>query len=622
MNTTTTLNNRGLNTGADKIAKFKAKRDEKKQNKEASLNVFEVKAVIDSFKKMTANDNPTVGPTTNSNTNQLALYFCPTIAMKALIAHFNLTKDEAAAGGVYVGLQRKNASEMEDQKQFCTDGIDVLITMINNDMVEGLIDEMKNCDLTDAENVSKILWDLTVVYRMYQEKIIDSAKKAEFVDIKIALEHYRALSLRTVKHVMQYNDEDDMEISEENAKPINRPNTKIIIYKTLPDTDLGDGTTRLYFRDPVAIIQDNLADFLTDLVEAAYEMDVEMSPEEVTRLLDYKGDGPVADLVRSVKYGYYIFSREYRETISLIDKEEDKDLWLKTREAYNQAVDTLRVLTRQLLNDYDSDTAATIMQLIACSGKDGFDAKSSNQIAINLLPEEFMTSVINHKAEVKVMGYPVLTNVTLANGNKDLVAGKTVEFLNGVSDNGSIIDFGKEIEYATGEFRIENFKSNLYAVQDIVFNVPKTDFSKRVFFVKSGSYGNDLAVLIDGIKEGSRLTIKRDGSIMKMDTMIADVKYEGNGVGIENLFGVYGTVSYLKVAEVEGKSPVVMFELSDIEEMTLVADDVDDIIDDFTSNKTIVNEPEDVIFEDFTTNKEELTEEDYDLYDEEEYDVE
>lgn len=579
-----------LNNGSNKLAGLNSAIQEKKAANVKTINSFNASTVVLSHKQMTASDTPDVGSTTNKNTNQLALYFCPTTATKALIAHFKLTK-ETIGEAKYIGLVSKLAAKMQDRKQFCTDDKEVWVTMVNNDMVEELIQEMKACDLCDEENIKKIFWDLTVIYRMYQERIIDSAKKAYVVDILIAIENYRALSLQPVKHIVAYGDEDiDFDFEDKSNHVLTEGNSKIVIYKSTPEKELPDGTKRKFFRDPVSEIQASLAKFLEDLVNIATDIKVEMPQEEIERLLSYAGDGPVADLNTSVKYGYRIFSQNYRTAMSEINKEEDMNKYLIVKERYNKSTDTLAILTRQLLDGYTPVEAASIMQLIACTTADGFNADSTNQIAINLLTPEYMTMILEKQAQVKDMGYPVHINVSLKEGD-------VIELVNGIAEDGSVVNFGKEIEYATGIFTIIKFNGRLYATQKIKFDVPKADFTKRVFFVNPKSI-NDLDVVVDGLKEGSMLTVKKDGTITKQGAVIADVKYEGNGEGIEKLLGVQGTVTYLKVAEFDnGNKPVIMFELSDVEVFQSVLESEDDIVDEFEVEGEIAIDSDDVEIE-------------------------
>jgi hypothetical protein len=449
---------------------------------------------------------------------------------------------------------------------------------------------MKSCDLNNPANVKKIIWDLTVIYRMYQELTIDAAKKCYVVDILIAVECVKPLSSQAISHVLQYSDEDKLEIKSENYRPLTKKNERLTIYQTTPEKNLADGTQREFFIDPINRVQQTLAEFLEELVDAAYNIKVEMPEVEVKRLLSYQGRGPVQDLIETVKYAYRTISIEYRETISEINREENEDLYQRTKEDYKRGILSLKVLARQLLDGLDAKEAASIMQYIACANAEGFNQESTNQIAINLVTEEFLTMLVQTSAEVKVMGYKVLVNMKVDN-NPELKEGDVVKFFNGVTDNGSIIDFKKEIEYASGEFRIEKFNGSLYAVKDITFDIAKADFSKRVFCVKAtkGRNENDVNAIIDKLKEGSQLVIRKDGSIRNHDELIAEVKHEDGGA-IAKLLGVTGTVSYLKVIRTEQYPTMIMFELDDIE--VLVPTTNEDIMPEIETNEVIIEETE------------------------------
>lgn len=572
-----------LNNGSNILAGINALKNEKREQIKERVIEFAKENIVICHKQMTASGNPSVGDVTNKNTTHLALSFCPNIASNALIKHFELS--EADLGhSKYVGLVAKLASDMEDSKTFCTDDKKVLITLINNSMVDGLIEEMKSCDLRDPENVKKILWDLTVIFRMYQELTIDAAKKCYIVDILIAVECVKPMSLMPVKHYMPYADEDDKEIDFTKNRALTTKNDKITIYQATPEKKLKDGSKRILFVDPTSKVQKSLAMFLEELVAMAYEIEVEMPEAEVQRLLNYKGDGPVEDLTQTVKYAYRTISIEYRETISTINREENEDLYIRTKEEYKRGISSLQTLAKQLLADYSPEEAASIMQYVACANAEGFNQESTNQIAVNLLSAEFLTMIVNTSAEIKVMGYKVLHNMGIKEGD-------VVNFLHGVSDDGSILDFGKEIEYVTGEFRIEKFKGSLYAVKDIVFDIAKADFSKRVFCVKAvkGRTANEVDAIVDALKEGSQIVVRKDGSIRNHDALIAEVKHEDGGA-ISKLLGVTGTVSYLKVVETEGYPTMIMFELENLEELESYTDE--DIMPEIETDEIVVTEDE------------------------------
>lgn len=547
----------------------------KKAEKLSKLTGISVEIIIDCFAQATANGNPDVGSTTNKNTTHFALYYCPDKASKALIQHFKLNKEQIGTAK-YVGLVPTLASKLNNTKSynFNTDGKDVLVSLISEDMVEALIEEMKSCDLFDEDNLRKIIWDLTVIYRMYQEKIIDSAKKAYIVEILISIDCYRPLSLQKINYLMTYGEDDTLKMDEEEKSKIDPLAGSLedgfFIYKKVPTKTLKDGSKRLFFRDPISEIQKALAIHLTNVIKHVNKIVVAMPESEIERLLSYEGEGPVADLTQSVKYAYNVFSTENRESMSKIDKDSQEDLYKSTKEAYNKSLDVVKILARQLLDGYSPEDACSIMQLIACMsqgvGNNGpvFNPASTNQLPITLLKEEYMTMVKNTTAQVKVMGYPLLFNAGLKEGD-------VVEFVNGVTENGSILNFGKELINATGTFEIINFNGQLFATKDLTFNIPKPDYTKRVFFVKNRK-NMDVDAIVDELCEGSKITIKKDGTIKKQDQVIAEVKFEGEG-GIDKLLGVYGEVTYLKVATTSRDQLVIMFELSNVEKLVATVEE-------------------------------------------------
>lgn len=525
---------------------------------EKAVNLFNKDNIVSAFRVTTTSGNINVGSATNKCTTHIALSVTPTLGRKALMKTFGLTMEEVGVGK-YVGLAKVAAREMKDIKKYCTDNKDVLVTLISQDMVDDLLEEMKNCDLNDAENVQKIFWDLNVIYRMYQELIIDAAKKAYKVVIKIMLEGYRPMSLQKFNHDFNYAE-----------KTINISQST----KSMVGIEL--------FQDPINEIQEDLADFVKELVTKAFEVEIEMSEEESNRLLGYLGYGPVADLIQTVKHGYAALTGQHQailEEIRELDEDNEEAIAIENKR-YSFGLERLKTLVEQLLDGYTDEDAASIMHLIACTDSNmNFNKKSGNQIAVSLMPEKYLSMILANDAKVKVMGYQIAVDVKLE-------VGSVVEFSNGVSMDGAVLEFKNEIEYANGLFRIEEFKGKKYAVKDIEFKSKEADYSKRVFSVKQKSF-KDIEVIKDSLKEGSTIIVDETGDVKTRDTRIASVKCEfgaecENGNTIETLLNVRGTVTYLNIIESEDYGFTILFELSNVVELEEEEDIMPDIIEDET----------------------------------------
>ena len=496
-----------------------------------------------------------IGTISNDNSIIISLAVSTYLAKKALMKTFKIDESEVGTDK-YVGIVAKEATSMEDLKKYCTDNEKVLISLVYAGIEDELIEEIKRCDLNDKDNLKKIYWDFNVVYRMYQEMQIDSAKKAINVEIKIIIEGYRPLSLQKYTHKFDY------------------ANKKIEITQKGVNTE-DDTATRqddcILFQDPINDIQEVCVQTIVTCSNEMFAAEVIMSDEESTRLQAYKGEGPVKDLMNNVKPGYAALTGQHQEILAALrlytDKDSNEESIKLENKRFTKALSVLKTLPLQLLDGYTDNEACSILQSIACTDSNGvFDRRSGSQLATSLLSEKYLSMILENEAKVKVMGYKI-------NINNGLKIGDQVEFINGVCyDNGSLLHFKKEIGYANGIFRIEEFKGSLYAVKDLEFNSPKPDYSKRVFFVRKKSIKMEISEIEEMLQEGSVLVVDAYGDIKSRGMKVASVNcafdsVATNGNTINDLINVRGTVSYLNIVESKVYGPTIMFELSDVVEL-------------------------------------------------------
>lgn len=520
----------------------------KKAVKENYLTSFMKESMIESFIISTCRNDTNVGQVSNKCTTNIALSLMPALAKLALLRTFGITEDESNKGQKYIGIVCKSSLDMDNVEKYCTDNHKVLVTKVNKGLAEKAWKEMQTCDLSDYSNIKKIYWDLNVIYRMYQELTIDAAKKAYQVEIEALIEGFRPMSLQKFSHTFNWREK---------------------VCDIVPNTQHAKNVE--LFEDHIYDIQKQLVTLTTDFTNKSFEIEVTMSEEEKTRLLGYRGHGPIADLVQSVKHSYSALTGQHQEALEEIRNNEDvfgedEEAIASENKRYKAAMNVLRVLALQLLDGVDDNNAASILQLIACTDSNGsFDKHSGNQIAVSLMPEKYLAMVLHNGAKVDVMGYK------LAVDNK-LEIGSEVEFVNGVSNNGSILEFKNEIEYATGLFRIEKFNGMKYAVKNLEFVSPNADYSKRVFSIKQNSY-KEIETIKELMAEGSSIVVDEIGDIKSRDIRIAAVKCEFGDVcdmgnTISDLLNVRGIVSYLNIIESKDYGYTVIFELSDVVELS------------------------------------------------------
>lgn len=533
--------------------------EENKSENQSAITDFKVESIEAAFAKSTFaaagvlswdhSKRMGVGPATNANTNHILMMKTKAIGKKALLKAFHMKESEIGVDK-YIGLNKEKSEELaKTNRRYMSHGVEALITRLKVSQIGELLKEMRRADLNDKENIVKIFMDINAIYRLYQEKIIDAAKKLYKVEIHILLDAYRAMSLQKWIHEFDYTTK-KLEISQ---IPYNKKGVEL-------------------FADPIYELQCDLNLHVENNVNAIFDLEIEMSDEEMKRLLSYQGEGPVADLRTVVKVAYSALTAEHQARVNEIralylGNDEPVELIAVENKRYSYNLSKLKNLALQLLDGYSDEDAASIMQLLSCLDKKGqFNKRSGNQIATSLLPEKYLTMVLNTQAEVKVCGY----RLAVDNGLK---VGEEVEFINGVSNNGSILDFKNEIEYATGTFKIEMFEGSKYAVKDLAFNSPEADYNKRYFVVKSKSYKN-LDTLLDALTINSTIVVDDMGAIKARGIKLAEVRGEMSGEcsefgnTIETLVNVRGTVSYVNIVDGDDKyGNTIMFELADVVEL-------------------------------------------------------
>lgn len=528
-------------------------------------------SMVRSFAKITLIDNLGVGQVTVAGANCNLIVFVPKTATKAIMLELGVDMKtvKSNAGVKYVGLQAQIAKEIGYE----TDDKTALVTIVDDSMVDGLMDQMRKCDLLDEENLKKIFKDVDCLYRMYQEMTIDSAKKVFIVKIKFMITSYRAKSIRKFKKNFNY----DEKIYEFN--------------KTFPERkDERTGQMIKYYSDPFHKMQTIAIEFLKVTLESLDKAEIGMPAEEKKRLKAFTNFGPYADLMSICKSAYGIITAKksrdietysskfsFDSTVNPTDIDED-DFIKEIKAICNADLDRIKNLVRQLTAEISAYQRASLVQCVAKSKDNVLDPKSSNMMATSLLPQEFLTMVRDTTSLIKVMGYKIVRNAGLVIGSK-------VEFENGVSVTcGSTLDFQNEMAFATGEFDITELNGELYATKPLEFHIEEADFTKRLFVVKPNSY-KSLKVLKTIIEEGRVVLVDDMGQIVSNEKTIAEVKYsdkavkKGQGIGMKDLLGVKGLVTNVTVIDNTdpSKAPFFMFELSNIEELPkAVEQEIDD----------------------------------------------
>lgn len=313
--------------------------------------------------------------------------------------------------------------------------------------------EMKNGTEKDKQryrelitSVIRIANDLDVIFRYYQETVIDAAKTGKFIKLELLPKGHKILSQVKinggVRRVVSGIDENGKEIySGEREAFIERDEVNTEISRTL-----------------ISDIQDEYINLAKDYVEEIDKASVKPGILEMKRLINIQKDKNFANIINSVMYcknTYYALSAEYAEALKAEEEvsENTLDSGLEmnisvAKMNFEEGCALLAQQLRRILKGLTLDEAIGVVMvaLYTKDGKGNFNFNSSNGFLINTLKEEYLIYLNDGISSFKT-GFRILRNDGLNNGD-------TTAIINSVDiKNKIIIDTNKEI--FTGLVHIE-----------------------------------------------------------------------------------------------------------------------------------------------------------------------
>lgn len=313
--------------------------------------------------------------------------------------------------------------------------------------------EMKNGTEKDKQryrelitSVIRIANDLDVIFRYYQETVIDAAKTGKFIKLELLPKGHKILSQVKinggVRRVVSGIDENGKEIySGEREAFIERDEVNTEISRTL-----------------ISDIQDEYINLAKDYVEEIDKASVKPGILEMKRLINIQKDKKFANIINSVMYcknTYYALSAEYAEALKAEEKvsENTLDSGLEmnisvAKMNFEKGCALLAQQLRKILKGLTLDEAIGVVMvaLYTKDGKGNFNFNNSNGFLINTLKEEYLIYLNDGISSFKT-GFRILRNNGLNNGD-------TTAIINSVDiKNKIIIDTNKEI--FTGLVHIE-----------------------------------------------------------------------------------------------------------------------------------------------------------------------
>lgn len=313
--------------------------------------------------------------------------------------------------------------------------------------------EMKNGTEKDKQRYRELITsvigianDLDVIFRYYQETVIDAAKTGKFIKLELLPKGHKILSQVKinggVRRIISGTDENGKEIySGEREAFIERDEVNTEISRTL-----------------ISDIQDEYINLAKDYVEEIDKASVKPGILEMKRLINIQKDKKFANIINSVMYcknTYYALSAEYAEALKA-EEEVSENTWGSGLEMnisvakmnFEKGCALLAQQLRRILKGLTLDEAIGVVMvaLYTKDGKGNFNFNNSNGFLINTLKEEYLIYLNDGISSFKT-GFRILRNNGLNNGDTTAIT-NSVDIKNKI-----IIDTNKEI--FTGLVHIE-----------------------------------------------------------------------------------------------------------------------------------------------------------------------
>ena len=325
-------------------------------------------------------------------------------------------------------------------EEILADKTDMDFVTVSAEQENLIIAEMISCDLNDVKNLRKIFADINDLFRMYQELIIDAAKKLYVVAVTFNTNMLKANSTIAMEHNFKsFKDFKGLDIVRANrfAAPKETAVGEVVEFKN----DKGQ-IVKYSFRDTISVIQDTVADQFVQLVstEGKAKYDTIMPNEETIASFGLGSEFStfVSDMYTAIRTPYSKLTAWKSEEISkvheaLANKKVSRYAASKrideVNKIYDEAIAELSNTARWYTKDLDMAVAGKVMYMISNIKRENktwvIDTESTNQVFLAVAPELFSAYLIESQAEMKICGYRVLGNT------EELVEGQTLTFVNG-----------------------------------------------------------------------------------------------------------------------------------------------------------------------------------------------
>ena len=421
-----------------------------------------------SFLGQIKNGNDGVGTVTNMNTKQLALLFVLRDIESKRQLGTPLTLDEKKVleitPKVFAKALKSNLQTVENYEPLMTEVFNfgdskINVQKISFNRIDTIMRRARQMKMT-LHNCILFLQDLNIVFRLYQEKIIDSAKTGDVIKLAIRLgDHLKASSLFKTSISIDWND-----------KTILRSDAKQNNNLTEEEIESGCYAFNDYLGNTRATLVNSYSDDIEKLINS---YTVEFSTEDLT--------------VFEIPFGKQLFiamselKLMYNDAASTIyNYSEDETAKMQYKAQLAALTSTVRLLTPDLS---DANRGLLMKKIALATGKGVIQPQGTNKFAENVCQEEHVLMLTDKGfAEIDFCGTKIISNKT------SFTVGDIIDLNGGIAidDKGNIILAAEDIN---GSFLLKEVDSKLYATTLIKEQVGE--------IVSSGEFAMKLTGKID-----------------------------------------------------------------------------------------------------------------------------
>lgn len=397
------------------------------------------------------------------------------------------------------------------------DGVEEVIKTLTTKDVEAITAEMKRTDLSNpfenkkitegTENEKKrykelaislvrIANDLDIIFRYYQETVIDAAKTGKFIKLELLVSGHKALSQVKInggiRRTLIGKDENGNEIRSNKLQTYVERNT------------LNTGTQ--YHKTLFSDVQDKGIEVMQKFIDSMNEVNSIPDIYKIRRLAQIKEAKEYKNIINAISYckaTYLALSNEYSKARNTEDNTGSD--WKSSFEVnisvakmnFEKGCALLAQQLRKILSGLDIEKAIDIVEvaLYTNGGKGDFNFNYSSGLLTNVLREEYLIN-LNNGSDTFDTEYRITKNKGLDNGkatylinNVDIKNMITIDSKKELFTGGVIIKDREEITDENGFVLLDSEgkprKTNGVAVHKVIIETPQYADDELVLTFKS-----------------------------------------------------------------------------------------------------------------------------------------